>query len=119
LVIVFSAILGISSRKYGNILPVFIAKYTGDTMWALAFFAIFLMLFSRKRNWEIAIITFDFSCLIELSQLWHPVWLDKIRSTVLGGLLFGFGFRYSDLFCYAAGCVLGFLIFSLLPEGGR
>jgi hypothetical protein len=62
-------------------------------------------------------IAFDFSCLIELSQLWHPVWLDRIRSTVFGGLLFGFGFRYIDLFCYAAGCVLGLFIFSLIPEG--
>ena len=112
-VIVLSAILGIGSRKYGNYLPNFMAEYTGDTMWALAFYALFRMLFSRKRNWEIALLTFDFSCLIELSQLWHPFWLEKIRSTIIGGLLLGFGFRYTDLFCYFAGCLLGFLIFSL------
>ncbi|MDD4676485.1 MAG: DUF2809 domain-containing protein [Candidatus Cloacimonetes bacterium] len=117
LVIILSSFLGIASRKFGYILLPFLAKYTGDTMWTLAFCALFRMLFTRQRNWEIAIIAFDFSCLIELSQLWHPVWLDRIRSTVFGGLLFGFGFRYIDLFCYAAGCVLGLFIFSLIPEG--
>jgi len=119
LVIVVSAILGIGSRKYGNYLPKFIAAYTGDTMWALAFFAFFRMLFPHKRNWEIALLTFDFSCLIELSQLWHTVWLEKIRSTFFGGLLLGFGFRYSDLFCYFSGSFLGLLIFSLCKSRKR
>jgi len=117
-VFVLSAILGIASRKGANILPQFFVAYTGDTMWALAFFAIFRWLFPRQRNWEIGLITYNFSCLIELSQLWHPAWLETIRATLIGGLLLGFGFRISDLFCYFAGCLLGFCIFSLGKSRG-
>jgi hypothetical protein len=118
-VFVLSAILGIASRKGANILPQFFVAYTGDTMWALAFFAIFRWLFPRQRNWEIGLITYNFSCLIELSQLWHPAWLETIRATLIGGLLLGFGFRISDLFCYFAGCLLGFCIFSLGKSRGK
>lgn len=110
-VIAFSAAAGIASRRFGAVLPSFLAAYTGDTMWALFFFALFRLLLLRLRLGETALVTFAFSLLIELSQLWHPLWLEQIRNTLPGGLLLGFGFRWTDLLCYIAGCLLGWLIF--------
>ena len=40
---------------------------------------------------------------IELSQLYHALWIDAIRNTTLGGLIIGFGFLWSDLVCYTIG----------------
>ena len=34
--IVLVSVLGIGSRRYAHTLPVFIAAYAGDTLWALA-----------------------------------------------------------------------------------
>jgi len=41
--------------------------------------------------------------VIELSQLWHPPWLDAIRATRPGALVLGRGFVWSDLLCYLIG----------------
>ncbi|MBD3879661.1 MAG: DUF2809 domain-containing protein, partial [Quinella sp. 1Q5] len=41
--------------------------------------------------------------LIELSQLWHPPFLEALRATTVGGLVLGYGFLWSDLVCYTVG----------------
>ncbi|MCA9011825.1 MAG: DUF2809 domain-containing protein [Planctomycetaceae bacterium] len=34
-------------------------------------------------------------------------WLDSLRQTILGRLILGFGFLWSDLLCYTAGVAIG------------
>ncbi len=113
-VMLFSAAVGIGSRRFGAWLPEFLGRYLGDTMWALFFFALFRLLFRRRKLWEIFLFTLSFSYVVELSQLWHPLWLESIRNTLPGGLLLGFGFRGSDLLCYLAGCLIGLLVFRIV-----
>jgi hypothetical protein len=110
-----SAAAGIGSRRMGMVLPGFLASYLGDTMWALFFFALFRLALGRLRLWEVFLLTLSFSCLVELSQLWHPAWLEGIRGTLPGGLLLGYGFRWTDLVCYLTGCLLGWLAFRIVP----
>jgi hypothetical protein len=112
-VIVLSSIIGIASRKWGAALPTFLANYTGDTMWALACFALFRAVFPRLKLSVIFILALDYSFLTELSQLWHNAFLDGIRNTLIGGLILGFGFMWTDLICYICGCLLGWLLFSI------
>jgi hypothetical protein len=113
IVIILSSFIGIASRKWGVHLPFFLAEYAGDTMWSLAFFAFFRIILIKQKLITVFIVTLDFSFLIELSQLWHPAFLDAIRHTLPGGLLLGFGFKWTDLICYLSGCLMGWLIFSL------
>jgi len=42
-----------------------------------------------------------------LSQLYQPPWIHRLRDTTLGALTLGFGFKWTDLLCYAAGVALG------------
>lgn len=102
IILILASLTGIASRKWGAALPPFLASYTGDTMWALACFSIFRGLFPRLRLWIIFVISTDCSFLIELSQLWHPAFLDLVRQNLVGGLIFGFGFRWTDLLCYVS-----------------
>ncbi|WP_210116353.1 ribosomal maturation YjgA family protein [Hymenobacter fodinae] len=77
-------LLGLSSRLYGAWLPSWVAAYAGDTLWALLVY--WLLGFgwpSRTAQWR-AIVALSFSFLIELSQLYHPTWLDAVRRTTLG-----------------------------------
>lgn len=113
IVLIVASILGIASRKWGSSLPLFLANYTGDTMWALAAFAIFRGVFPTLKLHTVFILALDFSFIIELSQLWHNAFLDAIRQTIIGGLVLGFGFKWTDLICYACGCLIGWIIFSL------
>jgi Protein of unknown function (DUF2809) len=103
-------LLGIGSRRYAHVLPVFIAAYAGDTLWALAAFPCFGLVQPRQSTWSVAILAIAFSVTIELSQLYHAPWIDSIRQSTLGGLILGFGFLWSDLACYAVGVAIGVIL---------
>lgn len=55
-------------------------------------------------------IAIIFSFCIEFSQMYHAPWIEEIRSTRLGGLILGYGFKFSDLVCYSVGIVFGALV---------
>jgi hypothetical protein len=104
------AILGLSSRRYSRLLPESLASYAGDTLWALMVFLGIGVLFPRWSTMRVSIIALLFAFSIELSQLYHSVWLDQIRRTRVGGLILGYGFLWSDLLCYGAGIAIGCIL---------
>jgi hypothetical protein len=48
-----------------------------------------------------------FSLTVELSQLYHTPWIDKLRQIPVIVLLLGQGFLWSDLVCYGVGIGVG------------
>lgn len=102
-------LLGLLSRKIEG-LPEIISLYSEDILWALMVFLLFAFLFNKKST--IFIISWAIICSysIEISQLYHAPWIDAIRNTVLGGLILGFGFLWSDLVCYTIGIIIGIII---------
>ncbi|MBI4645558.1 MAG: DUF2809 domain-containing protein [Bacteroidia bacterium] len=110
LLAVLTGAIGIASRKFGDYIPDFFAKYTGDTPWACAGYFFLRMLFPNWKKIYSALTAFIISVVVECSQLFHPLWLDKVRNTIIGALLLGFGFKWSDFICYISGIILGILI---------
>ncbi|GGE95545.1 ribosomal maturation YjgA family protein [Hymenobacter cavernae] len=107
-------LLGLASRKLGAYLPDFLREYAGDTLWALLVFWLIGFLFTRKPSQWVANMALGFSFSIEVSQLYHTIWLDQLRDTTLGSLMLGHGFLWSDLACYACGIGLGYALEKLL-----
>lgn|SRR5262245_37632130 len=110
--------LGLASRSKQIPLPTFIALYAGDTLWALMVFLLIGILFPSLSTWRVAALAALFSLIIEVSQLYHAPWLDRVRHTRPGALVLGQGFLWSDLVCYAIGIALG-LYAELTIEGLR
>ena len=108
--IIIVMILGILSRKYGAYLPSFIKKYSGDTLWALMVYLGFGFILNKTSIKRIAILSLTFSWAIEISQIYQSGWINQIRNTMLGGLILGHGFLFSDLICYTVGIIIGILI---------
>ena len=102
-------VLGLLSRKISG-LPKIIELYSGDILWALMVFLLFAFLFNKKSTIFIISWAIIFSYSIEISQLYHAPWIDAIRNTVLGGLILGFGFLWSDLVCCTIGVIIGIII---------
>ena len=99
---------GLASRcSLAGHLPAFLATYAGDTLWALAVFLVLGFMFPRLRPGAVALLALALSFGVELSQLYQAEWINAIRHTRIGALTLGFGFRWSDLLCYTAGCALG------------
>lgn len=102
--------LGLLSRRFTGYLPEIVNLGLGDALWALMIYLLMGMVF---RNWsvrKVAVFSLAFCFIIELSQLYHEPWIDKIRSTTLGGLVLGYGFLWSDLIAYSIGIGFGILV---------
>ena len=102
-------LLGLASRRFGQALPEFVASYAGDTLWALMIFLGVGFLFARWPTWKVLVTTLLICYAVEISQLYHAPWIDKIRDTRLGGLVLGYVFLWSDLVCYTVGALFGAL----------
>ncbi len=97
----------------------FVRAYVGDTLWALMVFFGFAFFIRRWKIQTVALATLLFSFGIEISQLYHAPWIDRLRATRLGGLVLGYSFVWTDLLCYSIGVLIGVLInqwLSRLPQ---
>lgn len=103
-------VLGLASRKYSDILPEFVAEYSGDTLWAAMVYWGIRFLFPALSIRKTIAISLLFSYCIEISQLYQADWANVIRSTTLGALIFGHGFLWSDMICYTIGVLLSAVI---------
>ncbi|EKN65179.1 hypothetical protein BABA_21081 [Neobacillus bataviensis LMG 21833] len=104
--IVTTIALGLASRKYGELLPFFVAQNTGDALWAMMVYFGFRFLLVRKSLLIAILLSFLFSFGIEFSQLYQEDWINQIRGTILGGLILGKGFLTVDLIRYTVGILL-------------
>ncbi|HUV85073.1 MAG TPA: DUF2809 domain-containing protein [Methanosarcinales archaeon] len=108
--IIIVIILGLASRRYGELLPAWLAAYSGDVLWGLVVYFIVGFLLPKQKIRYVALTAIVFSTLIEISQFYHAPWIDAIRSNRLGGLILGYGFLWSDIVCYAFGITVGVAI---------
>ena len=113
ILIIITIILGLLSRKVSGLTNV-ISTYSGDVLWAMMVFFIIAFIFNKKSTIFIISWAIIFSYSIEISQLYHAPWIDSIRNTTLGALVLGFGFLWSDLFCYTVGIIIGAIIDRLI-----
>lgn len=93
-------------------LPI-IAKYGGDVIWAGAFLFLLRVFFINIAMWKLAVLCYILGVLDEFSQLIHTEFTDALRSGIIGRLMFGQGFMWSDIVCYAVGILLawGLIVF--------
>jgi len=90
-------------------LPNFVAKYGGDSLWALVVFLCFGFVFPRTSTVRIGFLAVCFAWSVEFLQLCHAHWIDAIRATRLGRLVLGDSFNSPDLIAYVIGIAFGAL----------
>jgi hypothetical protein len=102
-------ILGLLSRHISGI-PLFI----GDVLWAtMVYFMVRFLFINRTIKW-VTIASLLFCYAIEFSQLYQAPWINRIRHTVLGGLILGEVFLWGDILSYTIGVGLGILVEKLI-----
>jgi hypothetical protein len=103
-------ILGIGSRTYPSVLPDLMVKHCGDALWAAMIYFGVRMLFIRMSCLKALLLSLGFCYAIECSQLYQAAWINNIRSTLIGGLILGKGFLFSDLVRYSAGAATAYIL---------
>ena len=70
---------------------------------------IFLLFPHEKAANRIPLWVFLLTSALEVTQLWHPVILEKVRSHFLGSTLVGTSFTWWDFPHYAVGGIIGWV----------
>ena len=114
LALVIVIVAGLASRSsLADALPLFVATYAGDTLWALMVFLGLGFLFPKLHTLIVAAMALTISFGVEFSQMYQAEWINSLRDTRVGALVLGAGFLASDFVCYATGIALG--IFGEIP----
>lgn len=95
--------LGLGARAFSSVLPDALNTYLGDSLWAAMIFTGCGFLFRKMKTMTTGLISLSFCFFIEITQLYHAEWIDRIRDTSLGGLVLGYGFLWSDIEAYTLG----------------
>lgn len=113
--VIFLTWLALATRHHPQWFHPLISKYGGDTIWAGMFLFFLRMIFLHTVLWKLAFAGYALGVADEFSQLYHAPWAISVRETTIGRLLFGAGFLWSDILCYAIGIGLAF-VFIWLAE---
>ena len=82
----------------------------GDALWAMMIYWIVGGIGPTLAGSRRAIIAVLVCWSVELSQLYHPPWLDGLRDTTIGRLTLGTGFDPRDFAAYAMGIAAAFVL---------
>ncbi|MDM8548667.1 DUF2809 domain-containing protein [Desulfobacterales bacterium HSG2] len=80
-----------------------------EIFWCLLAFLIF-----EDKPGIIAISVLIVTCCLEFLQLWHPPFLEFLRSYFIGATILGSTFTWLDFPYYFAGCGIGWLWMKIL-----
>ena len=113
---IFFIWLALATRHHHEWFSSIIVEYGGDTIWAGAFLFLMRSLFLKIDLWKLALISYVLGVIDEFTQLYRAPWANQVRATTLGRLMFGAGFLWSDILCYAIGILLAFIIIWLIER---
>ena len=84
--------------------------------WITACFVIFPF---RKSIISICLGVTLATCLLELLQLWQPLWLEQFRTSRFGAALLGSEFSWSDMPPYFLGGLTGYVVLRFITPGEK
>jgi hypothetical protein len=106
---------GFLSKFYSGPFQWWFNNYGGGLLYEV-FWILVVFLFVPRRRYvrKIPVYVFAVTCALEVLQLWHPWFLEKIRSYFLGRALIGTSFVWWDFPHYAIGCLVGWLVINFI-----
>lgn len=108
---ILTVAVGLASRHVGGV-----PQWVGDLLWSTMVFLLVSAAWPRGGRWRCGAVALTVSWLVELTQLYHPLWLDRVRGTTVGHLVLGSTFLWTDLVAYIAGVAAGIMLtWPLLP----
>ena len=106
--LLFVTPLGLIFKFYSGPAHWWFKNYGAGLLYVVFWILVIFFFFPNKKTvniipvWVLAV-----TCALEVLQLWHPWFLDKIRSYFLGKALIGTTFVWWDFPHYIIGCLIG------------
>lgn len=111
--------LGFYSKFYSGQAARWVNDSLGGVLYVI-FWCLFAFLFlSNTKPWKIATAVFAITCFLEFLQLWHPSFLEFLRSNFIGRTILGTSFTWSDFPYYLVGGGIGWLLMKRLQKHSK
>jgi len=101
--------LGFLTKFYSGPAGEWVNNSLGGVFYEIFWCLVVLLFFPKLKSLKIAISVFIITCCLEILQLWHPWFLEVIRSNFIGVTIFGNSFNWFDFPYYFIGSLLGYL----------
>ena len=106
--------VGFSSKFYRGPAAAWVNDSLGGFFYVLFWCLVVFLLMPRRRPASVAAAVLAATCTLEFLQLWHPPFLELLRSHFLGRTILGTTFDWMDFPYYFAGAAAGWVWLSLL-----
>lgn len=101
--------LGFYTKFYDGYAAVWVNNALGGVLYVIFWCLVIFLIFPKGNPLLIATIVFGATCFLETLQLWHPPFLNYLRSFFIGRTVLGTSFAWSDFPHYFAGALFGYL----------
>ena len=101
--------LGSTAKLYSGFMQDWINNSFTGILYEIFWCLIIVFIFPRAAPGLVAITVLITTCLLEFLQLWHPSFLEVIRTTFIGSALIGNTFIWSDFVYYFIGSAIGYI----------
>ncbi|WP_420885439.1 DUF2809 domain-containing protein [Candidatus Scalindua japonica] len=107
---------GLASKFYTGPCSWWFNYYAGGILYEMFWCFVVILFFPYATAFWVTCSVFGATCLLECLQLWHPIFLEYIRSTFTGRTLIGTTFVWWDFPHYIIGCFASWLIIKLKTQ---
>lgn len=108
--------LGFFTKFYTGPAMNWINNSVGGLLYEIFWCLVFYFLYPLFRPFLIALIVLISTCFLEFLQLWHPPFLELIRSNFIGRTILGNAFNCMDFPYYLVGSALGYILLKLISK---
>jgi hypothetical protein len=108
--------VGFYSKYYSGPAAGWVNHSLGGVFYTLFWCLLAYWFLPHSKPWRIALAVFTVTCLLEMLQLWHPPFLEWLRSFFIGATLLGTTFAWLDFPYFAIGCGLGWFWLQVLSS---
>jgi hypothetical protein len=111
--------VGFYSKFYAGPAAIWVNNSLSGVFYEIFWCLLIFLFWGEGKPWIIAASVLVATCLLEFLQLWHPPFLEFMRSYFIGQAVLGTSFTWSDFPYYFLGCGIGWLWLSRLQNAGK
>lgn len=102
-------LLGFYTKLYSGQFSSVVNNQLGGLFYVIFGVLLLSLIIPNLTKQSYAIIAFLLTTLLEVMQLWHPIFLETIRSTFIGKIILGNSFNWKDIPWYFLGAIIGYI----------
>jgi hypothetical protein len=111
--------VGFYSKFYAGPAASWVNNSLSGVFYEIFWCLLILLFWGEGKPWIIATSVLAATSVLEFLQLWHPPFLEFMRSYFIGRAVLGTSFAWSDFPYYFLGCGIGWLWLRRLQKAGN